>query len=35
MTSINQIYCNTTNDVSSNPLRRGVLNTALCDKVCQ
>ena len=25
----------TTNVVSSNPLRRGVLDTTLCDKVCQ
>jgi hypothetical protein len=25
----------TTNIVSSNPLRRGVLDTTLCDKVCQ
>jgi hypothetical protein len=24
----------TTNGVSSNPLRRGVLDTTLCDKVC-
>jgi hypothetical protein len=24
-----------TNVVSSNPLRRGVLDTTLCDKVCQ
>jgi hypothetical protein len=25
----------TTNDVSFNPLRRGVLDTTLCDKLCQ
>ena len=25
----------TTNVVSSNPLRRGVLDTTFCDKVCQ
>jgi hypothetical protein len=27
--------CITTNVVSSNPAQRGVLDTTLCDKVCQ
>jgi len=29
------VHITTINVVSSNPLRRGVLDTTFCDKVCQ